>query len=178
MYASVTRLVHKKAYKPPNNVEEVVKNIVKNTLGKDFDENNYLDLNLNDRVLRFQVSEHKNKRKLLNLIFFKVLNESIIKFKHNISNTTLNDIKSVQDVVSYFKTEVDDSSPLESLANRTDLPKNLNINLEYVRFDPKNKDDTLFNGADAFPDRKTYTTSLWYSRKYKPIDKEKEYFSK
>ncbi len=112
------------------------------------------------------------------MVFFKVLNESIIKFKHNISNTTLNDIKSVQDVISYFKTEVDDSNPLESLANRTDLPKNLNINLEYVRFDPKNKDDTLFNGADAFPDRKTYTTSLWYSRKYKPIDKEKEYFSK
>ena len=60
-----------------------------------------------------------------------------------------------------------------------DLPKNLNINLEYIRYDPKNKEsDTLLNGVDAFPDRKTYTPSLWYSKKYKPIDKKKEFFSK
>ena len=76
-------------------------------------------------------------------------------------------------MVEYYQTEVEDSNPLELLQKRPDLPKNLCINTEYTRFDPK---DTFFNGADAFPDRKTYVTSLWYSKKYKPKEKQREYF--
>ena len=98
------------------------------------------------------------------------------KFKHNIPNTSLNDIKTIGDLVNYFMTEIKGTSSLEDLKQNPDLPPNLHINLEYNRFDPAA--DTFFNGKDAFPKRDTVVSSLWYSKKYKPVMKKKDYFSK
>ncbi len=155
----------------------MIKTICRNALGQQFNEKNYLNLRFDDRIIKFQVNKlliYKNRWK--KCIFSKVLRDCIAKFQHNIPNTTLNDINTISDLVDYFKLEVQDTNPLEELHQRPDLPKNLTIDVEYTRFDPKN--DTFFNGADAFPDRNTYTSSLWYSKKYKPIYKKKEYFKK
>jgi large subunit ribosomal protein L50 len=105
-----------------------------------------------------------------------MLTKCIEQFKHDISNTALNDIKTIDDLVTYYLTEQKDTSTLEDLKQMPDLPPNLHINLEYNRFDPAT--DTIFNGKDAFPKRDTIVTSLWYSKKYKPVIKKKDYFSK
>jgi large subunit ribosomal protein L50 len=93
-------------------------------------------------------------------------------FNHNISNTALNEIKNVSDVVTFFLTEQKDTSTLEDLRNRDDLPKNLHINLEYNRFNPET--DKFFDGKDAYPGRNTLVPSLWYSKKYKPVIKKRD----
>jgi hypothetical protein len=105
-----------------------------------------------------------------------VLTKCIEKFQHNISNPVLNDLHTIRDVIVYFQSEQKDTSALEDLHNRPDLPKNLHINLEYNRFDPAS--EKFFNGRDAYAQRDTIVSSLWYSRKYKSVIKKKEVFSK
>ena len=90
----------------------------------------------------------------------------------------LNDISDMAALVDFYSTEVKDTSPLEDLANlqSSDLPRNVHVNLEYTRFDPDK--DTFFEGRDAYPERNTMVTSLWYSKKYKTVVKKKPYFTK
>lgn len=70
----------------------------------------------------------------------------------------------VSDVVDYFTTEVRDTCAYEDMS-KLDLPKNLHINRDYIRFNPETAD--IFEGKTAFPDRKTVVKSLKYKRKYK-----------
>ncbi len=87
------------------------------------------------------------------VIHLKLLTKCISNFGHNIPNTVLNDIKSVGDLQSYYKTEVKDTSPLEDLKSMENLPPNIHISTEYNRFDPAT--DTFFNGRDAYRRRDT-----------------------
>ena len=97
-----------------------------------------------------------------------MLTSLIKEFNHDVPNTTLHDIKTVSDVVEFFSTEVRLSSALEDLSS-LDLPRNLHIQTEYIRFDPDNKDDPLTKGHTAFPGVNTYVTSIKYKRKYSDI---------
>ncbi len=106
----------------------------------------------------------------------KLLSECVHRFGHDISNTTLNDLKTVSDVINYYLTEQKDTNTLEDMQQKPDLPRNLHIATEYVRFDPKT--DTFFDGKDAYAGRDTHVSSLWYSKKYKAIKKEKDIFKK
>lgn len=137
----------------------MIKGFCQESFGKDFDEKSYQNCSLSDSNLKFNL-----------------LTKCIAAFGHNIPNTSLNDIKNVQDLINYYLTQVKDTSPLEDIYHQQDLPKNIHINLEYNRFDPET--DKFFNGKDAFPERKTVVTSLWYSKKYKAINKKKPYFAK
>ncbi|CAF0792307.1 unnamed protein product [Brachionus calyciflorus] len=154
-----TRLVRVKAYKPPTNVEELIKNMCKESYGQNFNEQNYRELSLADPKIKFNL-----------------LTKCISTFNHNIPNASLNDIKNVNDLISFYSTELKDTNPLEDLYQQPDLPKNLHINLEYNRFEPEK--DTFFDGRDAFPERNTVVTSLWYSKKYKSVYKKKPVFTK
>jgi large subunit ribosomal protein L50 len=106
----------------------------------------------------------------------KLLTKCIEAFKHDVPNPALNDMRTIGDVVHFFLQEQKDTSTLEDMHGRHDLPKNVHINLEYNRFDPEK--DTFFKGSDAFPERSTHVPSLWYSKKYKPVIKRKEMFEK
>jgi len=77
----------------------------------------------------------------------------ISSFGHTISNTALNEIKTVEDLIRFYLTEVKDSSPLEDLKSHPDLPPNVHVNLEYKRFDPVT--DNFFGAKDAYPKRDT-----------------------
>lgn len=151
--------MRRKAYKPPSNVEDEIKKMSKELLQDRFSDDSFLNHDLSDPLIKF-----------------KLLTSCIDKFQHNISNTTLNDIKTIGDLVQYFMQEQSDLNPLEYMKEKMELPPNVHINLEYNRFDPKT--DTFFNGKDAFPNRNTVVSSLWYSRKYKAVKKEKDYFEK
>lgn len=89
------------------------------------------------------------------------------ELNHDISSVDLNDMKSLADVVKYFNIEVKDTSVLEDLT-KLDLPKNLHMNLEYIRFHPDT--DKMFDGITAFPGQATKMTSIKYTRKYKGYD--------
>jgi len=78
----------------------------------------------------------------------------------------------VGDAVQYFETKVRGTSAYEDLANRRDLPPNLSIQLEPVRFNPET--DTMFGGRTAFPGQDTIVPSLKYRRKYSEIKTRKE----
>ena len=83
----------------------------------------------------------------------------------------MSSMRTVQDAVQFFQTEVRDTTPVEDMS-RLDLPKNLHIQLEYDRFDPET--DTLFGGRTAFPGHDTMVTSIKHQRKYKSIKTTKE----
>ena len=77
-------------------------------------------------------------------------------------------MKTVRDAVQYFSTDVRQTHALEDLS-KLNLPPNLHIQMEPIRFDPET--DTLFGGRTAFPGRDTYVTSIKYRRKYKQFIK-------
>jgi large subunit ribosomal protein L50 len=85
------------------------------------------------------------------------------EFDHPLPNTDLTNIKTVADVVVVFSTPVRDSTKYEDLT-KLDLPPNLHVQLEPLRFDPET--DTMFGGVTAFPGRKTVVSSLKFRRKY------------
>ena len=80
---------------------------------------------------------------------------------------TLHEISNIQDVIDFYQTEVRDTSAYVDMA-KLDLPKNLHINLDAVRFDKDN--DPTYDGKSAFPKMKTVVSSVKYRRKYKGED--------
>ncbi|CAF4291977.1 unnamed protein product, partial [Rotaria sp. Silwood2] len=55
------------------------------------------------------------------------------KCSHTISNMTLNDIKTLEDVYQYFSTSVKDTNVLDDIQQSSELPKNVHIQLDAVR---------------------------------------------
>ncbi|XP_017796946.1 PREDICTED: 39S ribosomal protein L50, mitochondrial [Habropoda laboriosa] len=85
------------------------------------------------------------------------------EFKHPLMNSMLYSIETIGDLKEYYQTPVGNQTPLDLMRNM-DLPENLHINYEYVRFHPDT--DTLFNGKTAFPKSSTIVTGLKYKKKY------------
>ncbi|KAL3856631.1 hypothetical protein ACJMK2_011366 [Sinanodonta woodiana] len=134
-----------KAYNPPADVESRVQKAAIDVLGGD--QTNWKKIPLEDRTLKF-----------------KFLAKLTKEFDHNIPNRDLNSMQNVQTALDFFRTRVHDTSAYEDLS-KLDLPKNLHMNLEPIRFDPET--DTIFGGKTAFPGRPTIVTSIKYRRKYK-----------
>uniref|UniRef100_A0A6M2DHE5 Large ribosomal subunit protein mL50 n=1 Tax=Xenopsylla cheopis TaxID=163159 RepID=A0A6M2DHE5_XENCH len=104
-----------------------------------------------------------NKTKLQGLDKFNVLNSCSAVFKHSIPNSLLFEIETVGDVKKFYRTPVVTVTPLEALKTM-DLPPNLHVSYEYLRFHPDT--DKLFGGQTAFPESSTLVTGLKYKNKY------------
>ncbi|XP_055536250.1 uncharacterized protein LOC129724962 [Wyeomyia smithii] len=85
-------------------------------------------------------------------------------FKHAVPNSQLHEITSIDDTVAFYQKPVDTTLPLEALKT-VDLPENLFIQHEYIRFHPET--DTMFGGKSAFPKSSTVVTGLKYKDKYR-----------
>ncbi|XP_043799806.1 39S ribosomal protein L50, mitochondrial [Apis laboriosa] len=85
------------------------------------------------------------------------------ELQHPITNAVLCYIETIGDLKNYYKTPIGNVTPLDAMRSM-DLPKNLHINYEYIRFHPDT--DTLFNGQTAFPKSSTLVTGLKYKKKY------------
>ena len=96
-------------------------------------------------------------------LYRQLLTRLMVEFDHVIPNTTLTELRTLDDVISFFSTPVKDGSSLEDLA-KLSLPPNLHIQTEALRF--QSHSDTFFQGYTAFPDRPTVVSSLKYRRKY------------
>ncbi|XP_048764253.2 uncharacterized protein LOC125672166 isoform X2 [Ostrea edulis] len=147
-----TSIQTQRAYTPPENLEETVLQIVRRVYGKGVD---WREIDLDQ--------DRRTK--------FTVLTRMMKEFDHYIPNTELHDMKTIDQAVEFFKKEVRDTTCLEDLT-KLDLPKNLHINTEYIRY---NRDeDSLWPGKDAFPGRQTRVFSTKFSKKYKVVDKSKD----
>ena len=105
----------------------------------------------------------------LSFNFMQFLSRVMLEFDHYIPNADLSSLQSVGDVVVFFSTPVRDTTLYEDLS-KLDLPPNLHIQMEPVRFDPET--DTMFGGVTAFPGRPTVVSSLRFRRKYGKKDPE------
>ncbi|KAL8619085.1 hypothetical protein ACOMHN_019357 [Nucella lapillus] len=132
-----------RGYRPPGDVEGRMQRVVAQVCGN--------------------VADWTSIRLDNNRTKFKVLDAAMREFDHYIPNSQLVGVRSVRDVVAFFSTPVRDTTTYEDLSS-LDLPPNLHLQMEPVRFDPKT--DTMFGGVSAFPKRPTVVSSLKFKRKY------------
>ncbi|KAM7355737.1 mitochondrial ribosomal protein L50 [Cochliomyia hominivorax] len=94
---------------------------------------------------------------------FKFLQACYNDFQHSVPNSQVHELKTVGDVIKFYETSVNTTVPYEAL-KQMQLPENLHIQYDYVRFNPEK--DTKFNGQTAFPKSSTLVTGLKYRGKY------------
>ncbi|XP_026758063.1 39S ribosomal protein L50, mitochondrial [Galleria mellonella] len=94
---------------------------------------------------------------------FAVLKACYQETGYSVPNSLLHTIECVDDLKQFYKTPVETKTPFDVLV-KMDLPKNLHIQENYVRFHPEK--DTLFNGKSAFPKSSTIVTGLKTRKKY------------
>ena len=70
----------------------------------------------------------------------------------------------LDDVIAFYQTSVNTTLPLDAMKTM-ELPSNLHIQHDYVRFHPET--DTMFGGRTAFPKSSTLVTGLKAKKKYK-----------
>ncbi|XP_053685537.1 uncharacterized protein LOC128735079 [Sabethes cyaneus] len=95
---------------------------------------------------------------------FALLSACHKAFNHAVPNSQLHEITSIDDTIAFYQTPVDTTLPLDALKT-VDLPQNLFIQHEYIRFHPES--DTMFGGKSAFPKSSTIVTGLKYKDKYR-----------
>ncbi|XP_053623089.1 large ribosomal subunit protein mL50 [Plodia interpunctella] len=96
-------------------------------------------------------------------IKFDILNACYKETGHSVPNSLLHTIECIGDLKEFYKTPVDTKTPYDALL-KMDLPKNLHVQENYVRFHPDK--DTLFNGVSAYPKSSTIVTGLRWKKKY------------
>ncbi|XP_045532565.1 39S ribosomal protein L50, mitochondrial [Pieris brassicae] len=96
-------------------------------------------------------------------IKYKVLKSCFEETGHGVPNSLLHTIETVDDLQEFYETPVNVLTPFDAL-KKMDLPKNLHVQEDYVRFHPDK--DTLFNGATAFPKSSTIVSGLKTRKKY------------
>ncbi|KAB7494282.1 39S ribosomal protein L50, mitochondrial [Armadillidium nasatum] len=96
-------------------------------------------------------------------IKFNVLKECAKEFDHTVPNYMLHNITSVDDIFQFYQTPVSTIFPLEEMKHM-ELPKNLHVLYDYVRFHPET--DTKFGGISAFPESSTIVSNLKSKKKY------------
>uniref|UniRef100_A0A1I8NXB2 Large ribosomal subunit protein mL50 n=1 Tax=Stomoxys calcitrans TaxID=35570 RepID=A0A1I8NXB2_STOCA len=94
---------------------------------------------------------------------FKLLEACFSNFNHSVPNSQIYELKTVGDVIKFYEISVDTTVPYDALKHM-DLPENLHIQFDYVRFNSET--DAKFNGQTAFPKSSTLVTGLKYRGKY------------
>ncbi|KAF2365076.1 Ribosomal protein L50 mitochondria [Trinorchestia longiramus] len=95
---------------------------------------------------------------------FAVLNQCSKVFNHRVLNSYVHSITTVDHLIAIYLTPVDTRVPLDRMRD-IDLPKNLHVIYDYVRFHPDT--DTKFGGITAFPGTNNIVTGLKERKKYK-----------
>ena len=155
----VTRLVTCRPYTPPTNIEQTISRIANDIL-----ENFQQTTRSEDNWQSISLDNPLNK--------YNLLTRCMKECSHTMSNMSLNDIKTLEDVYQYFSTPVKDTNVLEEIQQSPELPQNVHIQLDAVRFTPETS--SFFNGLDAFPQRSTKVIDLQYKKKYASYPKNEE----
>ncbi|GAB6028654.1 hypothetical protein CHUAL_004487 [Chamberlinius hualienensis] len=137
-----------KSYDPPTDVEAQVKRVCVEFIG---------NTELNNNFHRHELKDRKQR--------FKILTSCMKTFNHEISNSQLHKISTIGDLIEYFKIPVKDTTSYDDLYASDDLPPNLHVMLDPIRFHPDT--DTMFDGISAYPGRSTIVSGLKAKKKYK-----------
>uniref|UniRef100_A0A182WQL9 Large ribosomal subunit protein mL50 n=1 Tax=Anopheles minimus TaxID=112268 RepID=A0A182WQL9_9DIPT len=138
-----------KPYTPPENVSEQVLKLAKEN-------------GLNDTKQPFGGKEQK----------FAFLSACGNMFGHWVPNSMLYELQTVDDAIVFYKTPIDTRLPLDAISS-VELPENLYIQQDYIRFHPET--DTMFGGKSAFPQSSTIVTGLKYKQKYRGHEAKKSW---
>lgn len=110
-----------------------------------------------------------------NFVVWQVLVACLEEFKFDVPSCELGELNTLADVVSYYSIARNPTTPEERL-QCSDLPRNVNLQLEPFRFTEDTKDQ--FGGKTAFPQRDTVISSLKYKDVYKGYRNPKVYTEK
>ncbi|EAA11140.2 AGAP005486-PA [Anopheles gambiae str. PEST] len=91
---------------------------------------------------------------------------------HWVPNSMLHEVQTVEDATIFYQTPIDTRLPLDAIRS-VELPENLHIQQDYVRFHPET--DTMFGGKSAFPKSSTVVTGLKYKQKYRGHEAKKSW---
>jgi hypothetical protein len=155
----VTRLVTCRPYTPPSNIEQIIYKIANETI-----EHFKQETRSEGHWQSIYLTNPLNK--------YNLLTRCMKECSHTISNMSLNDIKTLNDVYEYFSTPIKDTNVLEDLQQSSELPENVHIQLDAVRFTPETS--AFFDELDAFPKRSTKVIDLGYKKKYPSYPKNEE----
>lgn len=99
------------------------------------------------------------------LIFLKFLTKCIQEFDHEVPNCDLFRMNSLEDVREFYQTPVRGKNNYDHMVqNSSNLPKNLHLIGEPIRFNPQT--DIFFNGVSAFPGRRNELVGLRAKKLY------------
>jgi len=140
-----------KSYEPPANVSDRLNSLVQSlapSLKKQ---------GKGDNIMKYRLTDSRLKYDLLSKAFEEI--------QHGVPNSMLYMIETVGDLDHFYQTPIKTQTPYDDLARTKDLPQNIHVQMEPVRFHPET--DTMFGGKSAFPKSSTVVTGLRAKRKYK-----------
>nr|CAH8851450.1 unnamed protein product [Trichobilharzia regenti] len=153
-------LMNRDPYCPPMDVESRIQALTEKLLNLKLSTNNN-----NESAGRHQWKEYRFQD---NAEKYKMFTACINEFKHNIANSYLHEINTVGELIDYFSTPVETPDFLykitkDSQDGSIDLPANLSIQVEPLRYNPN--EDTFFK-VNAYPGRSTIVSDLAASKKH------------
>jgi len=137
-----------KSYDPPENVAAKVIQLCKTCL-------NY-EGSGNSDLLSIKLTDSRVK--------YDLLSKAHETFNHSVPNSMLHMMETVEDVVKFYCTRINTLTPYEELSRNDNLPPNLHVQKDPIRFGPGATD--MFGGQTAFVKRCTIVTGLRSKKKY------------
>lgn len=146
-----------KAYDPPEDVEQEVRSAFTDAAPSHLLAQDWLNCPLTDSRLKYRVSLSLTFGTgfLMLLIPLSLLVQFLLlcasKFNHQVPNSDLYLMKTVGDVVHFYKTPIRGSMTYDHLIriqNQDQLPENLHLLHDPVSYEP---DSAFLGGIDAFP---------------------------
>jgi large subunit ribosomal protein L50 len=139
-----------KSYDPPENVRERLMSLVHSLVPT-------LKSKGGSDIMAYPLTDSRFK--------YDLLSKAFEEFQHAVPNSMLYMVQTIGDVDQFYHTPVKTTTPYDELARTKDLPPNLHIQKEPLRFNPET--DTMFGGVSAFPKSSTLVTGLYARRKFK-----------
>jgi len=147
-----------KSYTPPSDVNHRFLHLVK-TL------NPQLGQLKENELAQYRLSDSRLK--------YDLLTKANDEFEHSVPNSMLYLIETIGDALKFYNAPIQTLTPFDELQKRKDLPPNLHIQKDPLRFDPAT--DTMFGGVTAFPLSSTVVSGLHGKKKYQSVIAKKKW---
>ncbi|CAG7730041.1 unnamed protein product [Allacma fusca] len=147
-----------KSYEPPENVRETFMGVVRNTRPM-------FDKMSDEQIQAIKLDDNKLK--------YDVLSRVSEELQHSVPNSLLQMFPTIGDVCKFYETPVRTTTPFDELINAKDLPPNMYVQKEPVRFTEETSH--YFGGITAFPRSSTIITGLRAKQKYQAYKPKKQW---
>jgi len=145
-------------YYPPDDVQTIFLRVCSTVLGK--------EVSISD-MHKVELTDPNQKYKLLTSLGKE--------FNHFVHNSRLRDMDSLDKLYLFYTTRVDQKNPYDRLFEDVDLPPNLHIQKDPVRF--TGKGDHKYDQVTAFPRSSTIVSGLYTRDKFEAHETELDIYS-